>query len=345
MRLYRLEALRGFAAAYVVAHHAAPEHIALFGINFGTLFRFGHEAVMLFFLISGFVIHYSFHHAPDRSFRNYFVKRFARIYIPLSFAFALCYAISSARAGAAVDPEWPQLIGNLLMLQSLRPDALVKPYMLDAPLWSLAFEWWFYMAYFPLASRISDSALRSRIVFIASIVAALSYQLLPNMVLGTVMYFGLWWCGVALAELFIRGARIDFAAIRWPLATLLCIDLILASSFWMQLDLLPAEALKPYGTLPLRHFGFATVALVGAVGWHRIGWIGFGIFKPFLFFAPISYGMYISHFRIVRNRDYLAPIDQPLLEFAVAFGFAIAVAALLERGLYPPLRRWLLPSR
>ncbi|MGE4605283.1 MAG: acyltransferase [Myxococcota bacterium] len=339
MRLYKLEALRGFAAAYVVVHHAAPAHFYMFGFDWGLLFRFGHEAVMLFFLISGFVIHYSYQHSSDRSFRNYFLKRFTRIYGPLVFVFPLYYAISSAHAGALVDPEWWNLLGNLLMLQSLEPDALIEPYMRDKPLWSLTFEWWFYMMYFPLASRIADDEFRTRIVLGVSIAAAVCFQFFPAMAFRTLMYFGLWWCGVALAGLFIRGARIDFAAIRLPLAALIIIDLILALSFWMGFDLVPPEARKVYGTLELRHFGFATVALIAAVCWHRIGWIGFAVFKPFLILAPISYGMYISHFGIVRNRDYLEFIGNPFLEFAVAIALMFAVAFALERVLYPRIRR------
>jgi peptidoglycan/LPS O-acetylase OafA/YrhL len=59
--LHQLDSLRGFAAAYVVVHHAhlAPQSA------FGNLLFFGQEAVILFFLLSGFVIHYSTH-SPAR---------------------------------------------------------------------------------------------------------------------------------------------------------------------------------------------------------------------------------------------------------------------------------------
>ena len=95
----------------------------------------------------------------------------------------------------------------------------------------------------------------------------------------------------------------------------------------------------------MRHFGFATVALVAAVGWHRIGWIGFAVFKPFAVLAPISYGIYISHFKIVRGRGYLEFIGNPYLEYVAAIALVVVVASLLERVFYPPLRRLFLPSR
>ncbi len=53
-RLMKLESIRGFAAAYVVAHHSA----IAYGGKPPLLLGFGQEAVILFFLLSGFVIHH-----------------------------------------------------------------------------------------------------------------------------------------------------------------------------------------------------------------------------------------------------------------------------------------------
>ena len=59
-KLDKLEALRGAAALYVVFHHTIPYDSRLFNLPVGHLMRFGQEAVILFFLLSGFVINYSF---------------------------------------------------------------------------------------------------------------------------------------------------------------------------------------------------------------------------------------------------------------------------------------------
>ena len=83
MKVYKLEALRGFSLLYVVLHHSLPHKIIVAGINIGNLFRFGQEAVILFFLLSGFVINYAFQTGKNKTFRTYFLKRFSRIYIPL----------------------------------------------------------------------------------------------------------------------------------------------------------------------------------------------------------------------------------------------------------------------
>jgi hypothetical protein len=50
-RLEKLEAVRGLAALYVVLFHALPQKIYLLGINIGVFFRFGPEAVIIFFVL------------------------------------------------------------------------------------------------------------------------------------------------------------------------------------------------------------------------------------------------------------------------------------------------------
>ena len=71
-KLEKLDALRGMAALYVVIHHSVSKSIMLFGLNIANLFRFGEEAVILFFLLSGFVINFSFVKSRDKTFRTYF---------------------------------------------------------------------------------------------------------------------------------------------------------------------------------------------------------------------------------------------------------------------------------
>jgi peptidoglycan/LPS O-acetylase OafA/YrhL len=77
-RLQKLECIRGLAAFYVVLHHLA--RIFLHHRWYRLPFVFGPEAVMVFFVLSGFVIHYSTRVSPaDLGIKNYSVKRLRRI--------------------------------------------------------------------------------------------------------------------------------------------------------------------------------------------------------------------------------------------------------------------------
>jgi peptidoglycan/LPS O-acetylase OafA/YrhL len=55
--IHRLDYLRGFVALYVVLYHLRDNELFK-GLSFGFLFQFGQEAVIIFFLLSGFVIKY-----------------------------------------------------------------------------------------------------------------------------------------------------------------------------------------------------------------------------------------------------------------------------------------------
>lgn len=118
-RLEKLEALRGFAALYVVLFHVLPQEILLYGVNVGLLFRFGPEAVIVFFVLSGFVIKYTFERSADKSFKYYFIRRFIRLYIPLFFIYVLGYLLKCYNAGELASPEWGTLLGNLFMLKDV----------------------------------------------------------------------------------------------------------------------------------------------------------------------------------------------------------------------------------
>jgi peptidoglycan/LPS O-acetylase OafA/YrhL len=78
-KLEKLEMMRGFAALYVMAGHLFTHRTAN-GISlYSVPFYFGQEAVMLFFLISGFVILLSTEkQQPD--FATYLSRRWKRIY-------------------------------------------------------------------------------------------------------------------------------------------------------------------------------------------------------------------------------------------------------------------------
>jgi peptidoglycan/LPS O-acetylase OafA/YrhL len=93
--LWQLDAIRGAAAAYVVVYHAR----CFAQTSIAPMMSFGPEAVILFFLLSGFVISYSSERrlCEPGGVRSYLVHRFRRIY-PL-FLVALALTIS------IVDPH------------------------------------------------------------------------------------------------------------------------------------------------------------------------------------------------------------------------------------------------
>ena len=184
-----LDAIRGLAALVVVAGHArglffgsviepraAPgpiQHLTQINPEHLTI---GHEAVMVFFVLSGYLVGGSVLRqiAANRwSWNDYILKRLVRLWvvlIPVMFIGLgldvvghTFFAGSGSLYGIPPGQDYVQantfsarmtfstLIGNILFLQTI----LVPTAGTNIPLWSLAYEFWYYMA-FPLVAIACD---------------------------------------------------------------------------------------------------------------------------------------------------------------------------------------------
>ena len=346
-RLEKLEALRGFAALYVVLFHTLPQKIFLWGINVGTIFRFGPEAVIVFFVLSGFVIKYTFHRSADKSFKYYFTRRFIRLYIPLFFIFLLGYVIKCYSEGTLANPEWRTLLGNIFMLQdviSQKPNVIAAAYMGNGVLWSLSYEWWFYMLFFVLATYINSEKL-NKWVNILVLVAAASYVIYPFMVNRLAMYFAIWWIGVRFAETYIKGEQFSIRSILPYAYVLLGITAILAFNLYLHYDYtkIYSYPLVAYPFIELRHFVFAIMVMFGAIFWKNLNWYGFNaIFGVFKYLAPCSYVIYISHHYLVVEATYLHFIGNTIIEYGLYIVLMIVFSYLLEVVVYNRIRKLLI---
>jgi acyltransferase-like protein len=101
------------------------EHAALAGLSLGILGRFGHDAVVTFFVLSGLVICHAVHRRDD-NLVSYAVSRFARLWSVVLPALVLVIVLGII--GTAIKPEWysdftttsPQVyIANLLFINQL----------------------------------------------------------------------------------------------------------------------------------------------------------------------------------------------------------------------------------
>jgi len=158
-----LDVLRFCAALSVVASHVRGTLFEEFGALepasqttitaiFFAVTRLGHEAVIVFFALSGYLVGGKvIARLVDGDFSPtaYAVDRITRIWLPLTPALVL----SGLLAPGSESPKvW---VGNLVGLQGV----LVPNLGGNAPLWSLAYEIWFYV----LAYAAGRQALRKGI--------------------------------------------------------------------------------------------------------------------------------------------------------------------------------------
>lgn len=143
-----LDAIRGVAGLMVLIGHAlvlySPTHL------FTTKYPIQLLAVVIFFILSGFLITYQFLTKKDYVFENYFIDRWSRIYtsfIPAILLISIFGFIFSLKGKMSGDV----FIANLLMLEYTPFDLLI-PWLPGWPtfgsgdvFWTLVLEWWFYM--------------------------------------------------------------------------------------------------------------------------------------------------------------------------------------------------------
>lgn len=346
-KLEKLEALRGFAALYVVLFHTFPQEINLLGVNIGLLFRFGPEAVIVFFILSGFVIKYSFSRSRNKSFKYYFTRRFIRLYLPLILIFLLGYSIKSYSQGTFINPEWTTLLGNLFMLQdviSLKPNVISATYMGNGVLWSLSYEWWFYMLFFFLVKNIQSQKL-NQWVNVLTITAAATYVIYPFTLNRFVMYFAIWWIGARFADTYMNNEKftirsvMSYASVLFAITFILGVNLYLNFSYTQVYD----YPLVAFPFIEFRHFIFSILVMFGSIVWKNLKWFGFNlVFGIFKYIAPCSYVIYISHQYLVVDATYLNFISNKVLEYSLYIILMIIFSYILEVVVYNRIRKKLI---
>ncbi|WP_343523813.1 acyltransferase [Pedobacter sp.] len=221
--LKALDGLRGLAALYVLVHHARlaltqpylnglgahPEQYEwydkLMVYVFG-LFKFGHEAVIVFFVLSGFVIHLK-QADKNYSFQNfkvisYLKKRVIRIYPTLLVSFLVCVLTDLLIYRFATNDLTifsKYTLSNFLYNVFLIPEAPI--WGNNFPVWSLKHEWFFYLLY-PLLLW-SYQRYKPLPIFISFVLffAYLLHLRIPF--IGAAAYtLSIWLLGVILASLY-----------------------------------------------------------------------------------------------------------------------------------------------
>lgn len=349
-RLTKLEAIRGLAAAYVALSHLAIEH---FGVRQPAIFAQG--AVMLFFIMSGFVICYSTGkvepgESPRGGFKDYFIKRFRRIFPLFVMAMGLGYLADSYAAGAWVAADRRVLLGNVLMLQDAlhwKPGVYFDTFH-NGPAWSLSYEWWYYMMFFPLLVAPVAWRWRKWVVFALATLAFVSSALVVPDVqkkmgfsgwhsfgfANFLLLFPVWWAGVEMAREYQETSRVTIRR-QLPSVVVLWIFAFAFAAWYAQpqhhlyAEVKGIEQEMKFEAGELKHFGFAAVLLTGGLLWNALGW---PLFKQtvghFERLAPISYGIYIIHMPVLIALK-ASPIAEHAWLFAPAFLLSVIVLSYL----------------
>ena len=238
-----LDGLRGFAAIYVMLYHVRmlfwigwSDFSANLGIYswidilFATasgLFRYGQEAVLMFFVLSGFVIHYrqakqfALTKTVQLNIFNYWYRRMKRLWPPLICALLITWVADTL--GMQVNPGFylgTNRPASILIVDGIPDDSiqcflanvfflqgpLSKTFGSNSPLWSLSFEFYFYALY-PLYLIIYRYLGIQRSFVIVSVLGLVSLGLSEQFGVWpwrVFVYFVIWCLGALCADLYAQ---------------------------------------------------------------------------------------------------------------------------------------------
>lgn len=319
-----LEWIRGFAAFYVFFGHLLQifELNKYYIVNF-LFCSFGQEAVMVFFILSGFVISLSWSKQKVRK-THFIKKRFFRIYPLMMFSLVLSfiYVIISGK-----NLELDILLANIFNLQDFdaeKPNIFFKTYY-NSALWSLSYEWWFYMVFILIANYKNRNTVSRLIIIISSI----TYLFFPNQVSRWLMYFGIWYCGFLIFELYNQ-KKISSIKNLSPILIYIIFPL-----FITLLNLIIYKNIGPglFPVLEFRHFASSLLFILLGFYLYKNKMIFFFVTSKFRIFekiAPFSYGLYILHLPITNIVKFIFKNNNIELAFVLTFFLSIIISFIAE---------------
>jgi peptidoglycan/LPS O-acetylase OafA/YrhL len=369
-RLPSLDSLRGLAALTVVFSHVLwlyrpnslvrPFSANLLTVGYlrswvaelpGTflievsplhLLTSGHEAVVLFYLISGCVLYLSIERRTgDHPYRDFVIRRICRIYIPylvgLAIAVALCATVSTGHLAGMndwINHTWLMPIDGRAVLSHVLLVGTFNTDLFMMACWTLVHE--MRLAFvFPLLAVLVLA--RSR--WLPAVIAVLSlsgiglFTLFPDR-------YGTWFLTVHYAALFLVGAWLARERVR-------------CASFWASLDwrrravlLAGALTLYNYGRM-IRIVHLPAVAADVPIAAGAACLIVWAMGRPpVLELAPIrwlgrvSYGLYLLHQSFILASIYLLRDLLPLWTILIlAVAMSLAAAELFHRIVEGPAIR------
>jgi peptidoglycan/LPS O-acetylase OafA/YrhL len=154
MKLERLTALRFLVALSIVLGHLVLMFKPLFGYVFYSFIGTLDTAVSFFFLLSGFILTYSWQQKNNPSWVDFFRNRFSRIFPIYFLALALTFAVRYVQDGQFFSIFSKTIFYVATLLQSWNP---AQTLVLNPPAWTLSVEVFLYLlfpfAYFILRKR------------------------------------------------------------------------------------------------------------------------------------------------------------------------------------------------
>ncbi len=323
-----LDMLRFFTALVVVLHHAWP----VLWPEWREIWP-GHHAVVVFFVLSGFVIAYVTENR-ETALREYAIRRIARVWsvaIPALVLAAIIAPFVSPIVPGFSPPYASFLDMAVVNLASLffvgqLWDLEIVP-SLNNPMWSLNYEVWYY-AIFGAAHYLRPPWRFPLIAIGLAICGPNILLLMPCWLLGVQLYRHPIALRPVLAWVLIFGSMLGYLI-------LLKFNLPIAIRGWMvSIAPLPMEYLHGANTF-LGDWMVAGLVAANLIGVRALeGQLGFlvALRRPMAAAASTTFSIYMYHFALLGLFRFAWGLSPPTTVVALTVSIAV-LAGLTERNL------------
>jgi peptidoglycan/LPS O-acetylase OafA/YrhL len=348
-RNYTLDAYRGIAALVVFWAHLAGFMLApLESVSKANLFEkvmnassgYGHQAVMVFFVLSGYLISRAiwdkrFNWSPT----SYLGKRLARLWVVLLpclvltllfnhfgslhdsnsyYDGALNYLYKGQRTWA-VDLGFSAFVGNMFFLQTI----FCRFYGDNEVLWSLANEFWYYILFPSIVFMFFSRTWLRKIACFA--LAALILGCMPH---GMREGFIIWLVGFAVHLVNQSRYGVWFAG-KWKFVLSLAVLLFALQATH---SFIPSGFVSDFIIAIV--FGISTLTAL------RLDMVPLFARKPVALLSDMSYSLYLAHFSVIACyqtvvlRNVQLPRTMQSIPHVLVFGGSVLVYCFVVYWLF-----------
>lgn len=353
-----LTSLRFFAALLVVLHHYWPARAMLPH----SLTTFGYQAVTFFFILSGFVLTYTYMSEPSHKHaaalkvdvRRFYLARFARLaplyWVALAASAYFFYRLCFVADRISTTDYTAGMISAPLFAQAWLPQLATN---WNPPSWSLSVEWFFYLAFPVVAALVRrvnpwltiliclavnhglvelardlrrDLGTGDDLTYWSKVIAYFPPLLLPQFVMG-----------MALAQIHLTWRVQRSHAFDWAVAAILVAIALYQTN--------PPHILQ---FIPFRDFLLAAFAVLVLSAANARGLVA-DLFshKGLVLLGEASYALYILHFPLLQWWSHLGVQSSfeggyELLGLGCFLALAIGASLALHLAIEIPARRYIL---
>jgi peptidoglycan/LPS O-acetylase OafA/YrhL len=293
---------------------------------FWFLADYGRTAVLVFFVLSGFVISWVAE-TRERDLVDFALSRIARLYCVVVPVFVMTAALD--QLGVNINPrlygsEWGHGTDHPVLDYALSAVFLGESWTLSAlpgfnvPFWSLNYEAWYYVLF--AAATFLSGRLRIVILVAAGLVAGPKILLL----------FPIWLMGAA-------AWRWRSAAPNGSGRSLVVLSLVA----FVGLEMVGGQKLFQYPEtpwLPVNYSGYDYIVgslvalLIVGLGNSRLPMPGIGFERAVRWLAGTTFGLYLLHYPLLNFFGTITPgPPDGAMHRALVFGLTLSVAIALAR--------------